>query len=52
VGMVVGLIRQVLTAAGLSQDQYTAAMTALPIALSELRLQLDPPGRTTTNADR
>ncbi len=46
-GLVVALIRTVLGAAGLTPDQYTAAMAALPPALAELRAQLDPQGRTT-----
>jgi hypothetical protein len=46
-GLVVGLIRNVLTAAGLTQEQHAAAMTALPPAIAELRAQLDPQGRTT-----
>jgi hypothetical protein len=46
-GLVVGLIRNVLTAAGLTPDQHNAAMAALPPALAELRAQLDPQGRTT-----
>jgi hypothetical protein len=46
-GLVFGLIRTVLSAASLTQDQHTAAMAALPPALAELRAELDPPGRTT-----
>jgi hypothetical protein len=46
-GLVFGLIRNVLAAASLTQDQHAAAMAALPPALAELRAQLEPPGRTT-----
>jgi hypothetical protein len=46
-GLVFGLIRNVLSAASLTQDQHAAAMAALPPALAELRAQLDPQGRTT-----